>query len=123
MIKWLAYMASRGGRSTLNNKLWAHQLEERKREREYWLRTGLGGEEAHEAGGRLCTAPHLVFPHVAAAATPRCRGLKLLRTGRRLQDGEQEAQHFQAGADVAVVHLVRLLLRRGHGPGGMRQHM
>lgn len=35
----------------------------------------------------------------------------------RLQDGEQEAQHLQAGADVAVVHLVRLLLRRGTRPG------
>lgn len=87
----------------------------KKRERgEYWLRTGLGGEEAHEAGQQAMHGPqHLGVPARHARSHTTLQGLEAAQDGRRLQDGEQEAQHFQAGADVPVVHLVRLLLQRG----------
>lgn len=38
------------------------------------------------------------------------QGLEATEDGRRLEDGEQEAQHLQSRANVSVVHLVRLLL-------------
>lgn len=107
-------MASRGGRSTLNNKLWAHPARQKEKRGEYWLRTGLGGEEAHEAGQQAMHGPqHLGVPARHARSHTTLQGLEAAQDGRRLQDGEQEAQHFQAGADVPVVHLVRLLLQRG----------
>lgn len=114
MIKWLIWQVEEGGAVSVIRS-GPTQPGRKQRERGVcWPRTGLSGEEAHEAGQQAVHGPqHLGVPARHAGGHAALQGLEAAQDGRRLQDGEQEAQHFQAGADVPVVHLVRLLLQRG----------
>lgn len=117
MIKWLIWQAEEGGALPVTSS-GPTQPGGKKRERgghrRPQPRTRLGGEEAHEAGQQAVHGPqHLGVPARHAGGHATLQGFEAAQDGRRLQDGEQEAQHFQAGADVPIVHLVRLLLQRG----------
>lgn len=51
-----------------------------------------------------------------ARSDPTLQGFEAAEDGRRLEDGEQETQHFQSCANISIVDLVRLLLRGQHRP-------
>lgn len=64
---------------------------------------------------------HFGVPTRHAGSDSALQGLEATEDGRSLEDSEQEAQHFQACANVPVVDLVRLLLEGEQGRTWMKR--
>lgn len=101
---WLLVTRFRGG----SQKAILHSLRP--------LRTWFGGEVAHQAREeRVDGSQDLGVSTRHAGRYPSLKWFEAAQNHRRLEDGEQETENFQSGADVGKVGLVGLLLEQKVG--------